>query len=250
MLYLTPEIYIIKRMRKLVEEDMDKSIAVTEQELIEKIAMELRSGVSNIDTIESTILDFLDDMPFGISKVKVITNIYKRRSLSLFKMWEEYLPMKSRILVGNTLKNYKDQIVNGAYEHIENPELNLSIQQVKWIDECDYLSDIEYYLPDFMNERANLEKFESQITKFVEMYKRENPCYAVIDLDVAIDEVYYTVSGEPILVKKILAAAYYGEAKGENGRFIGTAISCVEGDILPADYEVTTNNNIFVTDYY
>jgi hypothetical protein len=233
-------------MRKIVDERIDKDIAVTEEELIEMIASELRNGVSNIETIESTLMDFIEDIPF-ISKFKVVTSIYKKRSLTLFKVWENYEPLKSRIMVGNRLKIYKDQIVNGEYEYISNPELNITIQQACWIEVREYLSNIEYHLPDFSNERAGLKKFESQITKFLEMYKSENPCYAVIDLDVAVDEVYATVSGEPILVKKILAAAYYGEAKID-GQFVGTVVSCVEGEILPDDYEVATNSNILVTD--
>ncbi|MDY8021221.1 hypothetical protein [Paenibacillus polymyxa] len=245
MVYLTPDIYVIKRMRKFIDEAMDKNTVVKEFELIEKIAKEMREGVSKIDTLESVLIDVIDDLPFGLSKLKSIKNMQKRISLVAFKEWEEFEPARCRILVGQILKRYKDQVKNGTYKYIKRPNLNLTLRQVIFLDEREYLYDLEHYLPDYFDEKSNLEMHERQVTKFLEIYKSDNPCYVVVDLDITIDEIYYTVSDEIIKVNKILAAAYYGEAIDENGKFIGTTIACVEGDILSeGDVEVTTNNNI------
>lgn len=47
MVYLTPDIYVIKRMRKLIDEAMDKNTAIKEFDLIEIIAKEMSISLSS-----------------------------------------------------------------------------------------------------------------------------------------------------------------------------------------------------------
>lgn len=244
MIYLTPNIYIIKRMKKLIDEANDKHTAIREFDLIETIAKELRDGVSKVDTFESVFLDIIDDLPFGLSKLKIIKNIYKRRSLIAFKIWENYEPVRSRNYVGDVLKRYKDKVKNGVYEYIDRPDLNFSIGQVISLVDREYLIDIEHYLPDFLNEKEFIKRIEKEWKRFKEIYSSENQCYVVVSECIIIDELYYTVENDIVKVSKILAVAYYGEGINENGKFIGATIACVEGEIVSDEGEGIMNGDI------
>lgn len=217
-------------MKKLLDEAIYANEQISEEQLIDKVASELREGVSSTETIESMIIDIVDDLPFGLSKLSFFNKFYRHRQKIAFKVWENYNPLKARIMVGDILNRYKNKLYNGDYDFFDSEDMNFTVNQVKYINDREYLNEIEYYLPDYEGISDQFTLHTKQIERFLEIYKTENKCYVMIDSELEFGLICRTVDGDYIKISKSIVSAYYGEATDSTGKFIGTVIACVEGE--------------------